>query len=292
MLPYDYTRENYSRLGYVYEGVTTYMGDKFLFSSTVIDEEQYFKELQTYMERHIHNGGRFNLSVTDSSYDTWLDGYQSGVPDRKTSIYAEGCLFSFILDVALISSPNSAGGLDDVLKRMYIELAGEGVGYTQEDYIRISCEVAGRDISELFESLVETPVDYGEALMNAFEQIGLEFSIVDDRSWVRKFGLKGTYSNGKYKVTDVAFESDAYTSNVIRGDQIVSVNGYTIDENLDNWLAYFGKEKQELGVVRDGKYRGIIADPEFTNGFQKCKIKHVENKTESQKQNFEKWLNK
>jgi len=292
MLPYDYTRENYSRLGYVYEGVTTYMGDKFLFSSTVIDEEQYFKELQTYMERHIHNGGRFNLSVADSSYDTWLDGYQSGVPDRKTSIYAEGCLFSFILDVALISSPNSTGGLDDVLRRMYVELASKDVGYSQEDYIRISSEVAGRDISELFESLVETPVDYGEALMNAFEQIGLEFSIVDDRSWVRKFGLKGTYSNGKYKVADVAFESDAYNSNVIRGDQIVSVNGYTIDESLDNWLAYFGKEKQELGVVRDGKYRGIIADPEFTNGFQKCKIKHIENVTESQKQNFEKWLNK
>jgi predicted metalloprotease with PDZ domain len=30
MQPYDYSKENYSRLGYVCEGVTTYMGDLFL----------------------------------------------------------------------------------------------------------------------------------------------------------------------------------------------------------------------------------------------------------------------
>ncbi len=33
MWPYDYTRENYSSLGFVYEGVTTYMGDAMLLRS-------------------------------------------------------------------------------------------------------------------------------------------------------------------------------------------------------------------------------------------------------------------
>ena len=33
MLPYDLTRENYSRLGYVYEGFTTYYGDYMLLPS-------------------------------------------------------------------------------------------------------------------------------------------------------------------------------------------------------------------------------------------------------------------
>mgnify|MGYP001158532873 FL=1 len=41
MLPYDYTKENYSLLGYVSEGVTTYMGDVMLYRSGVFNWEQF-----------------------------------------------------------------------------------------------------------------------------------------------------------------------------------------------------------------------------------------------------------
>ena len=35
MFPYDFSKENYSELGFIYEGVTTYMGDLFLLKSNV-----------------------------------------------------------------------------------------------------------------------------------------------------------------------------------------------------------------------------------------------------------------
>ena len=41
MYPYDFTKENYSKLGYICEGVTTYQGDLFLLKSGVFNEEQY-----------------------------------------------------------------------------------------------------------------------------------------------------------------------------------------------------------------------------------------------------------
>jgi len=35
MFPYDFTKENYSKLGYICEGVTTYLGDLFLLKSSI-----------------------------------------------------------------------------------------------------------------------------------------------------------------------------------------------------------------------------------------------------------------
>ena len=45
MYPYDFTKENYSKLGYICEGVTTYQGDLFLLKSGVFNEEQYFDNI-------------------------------------------------------------------------------------------------------------------------------------------------------------------------------------------------------------------------------------------------------
>src|SRR5690606_12921958 len=85
MMPYDFTKENYARTGYVYEGFTTYYGDKILLNSNVFSLEQYFNTLQERLTKHFHNFGRYNLSVADSSWETWLDGYVPGAPYRKTN---------------------------------------------------------------------------------------------------------------------------------------------------------------------------------------------------------------
>ena len=58
MLPYDFTKENYSHMGYVAEGVTSYMGDRVLYECGVFEENQYFKEFETYLTRHFHNDGQ------------------------------------------------------------------------------------------------------------------------------------------------------------------------------------------------------------------------------------------
>jgi predicted metalloprotease with PDZ domain len=60
MQPYDFTKENYSPLGYLCEGVTTYMGDLFLHKSGVFNLEQYLNEMNSQLQRHFDNHGRFH----------------------------------------------------------------------------------------------------------------------------------------------------------------------------------------------------------------------------------------
>jgi predicted metalloprotease with PDZ domain len=92
MLPYDFTKENYFRTCFVAEGCTTYYGDLFLKRAGVFNDETYIKELQVYMKRHFENSAHATQSLTDSSFDLWLDGYEKGIPNRKVSVYHKGAL--------------------------------------------------------------------------------------------------------------------------------------------------------------------------------------------------------
>ena len=50
------------------------MGDLYLMRSKVFSEEDFYKTQEENLLKHFHNGGRHNMSVADSSFDTWLDG--------------------------------------------------------------------------------------------------------------------------------------------------------------------------------------------------------------------------
>ncbi|HYG51507.1 MAG TPA: hypothetical protein VD905_11425, partial [Flavobacteriales bacterium] len=130
MWPYDYTKENYFPTGFVAEGVTTYMGDYLLWQSGVWSTEYYFRELNAQLQKHFDNFGRFNYSVVQSGFDTWLDGYVPGVPDRKVSIYVEGCLIAFMTDVLLMKFTGMQKNIHDVMRSLYIDFYLKKKGYT------------------------------------------------------------------------------------------------------------------------------------------------------------------
>ena len=184
------------------------------------------------------------------------------------------------------------GGLDEVMRRLYINLAKKNKGYSRTDYENISSEVAGCDLGYLFNDLIDSPVEYTKQLEWAFEKVGLALIAEEDKALTKNFGLKGTYKNGSFNVSDVALGSDAAKFNINRGDVIKSVNGYSVKDDLDKWLAYFGEEKQELGIIRESKHGAVVVQPTFKNGYMNYKINQEENASKEQKDNFEKWLNK
>lgn len=173
MFPYDFTKENYSRLGYLCEGVTTYMGDLFLLKSKVFTLEQYLVELVARFQVHFDNHGRFNYSVADSSYDTWLDGYEAGAPNRKVSIYTEGSLLAFVADILLLKNTNNKYGLDEVMKRLYFNYSLQGKGVSEEDYKRELEEVGNCSFDDYFVKYINGTNPYESILIDALEYIGI-----------------------------------------------------------------------------------------------------------------------
>ena len=66
MLPYDYSRENYSRSGFVYEGFTTYYGDLLLWRSGVFTERDYLLTLAERINKHLNNLDRKSTRLNSS----------------------------------------------------------------------------------------------------------------------------------------------------------------------------------------------------------------------------------
>ncbi len=148
LLPYDFTRENYFTTGYVAEGVTTYYGDLFLARSGFFDSERYYSELTRTLNRHFINSNAAQLSLLESSFDLWIDGYTAGTPNRKVSIYHKGALVALILDMEIRKATSNAKSLDDVMRGMWQRFGKTGIGYTHNDYIALAEEVSGVSLQD------------------------------------------------------------------------------------------------------------------------------------------------
>jgi predicted metalloprotease with PDZ domain len=221
MMPYDFSKENYSRLGYVAEGVTTYFGDQFLHRCGVYSDEQYFKELSILLDKHLENPGRFNLSLADSSFDTWLDGYTPGIPWRKVSIYNEGALCAFLTDIAILN--HSENSLDKVMLELYENFGKKKIGYTEADYRELCEKTGNRKLPDIFDRLIYGLEDYIPHLQNAFSLLGFELLIqASDVAWEALYGFR---LDENLTITAVLPHSAADKAGLWLGDRLISWDG-------------------------------------------------------------------
>ena len=262
MLPYNYTQENYARTGFVYEGFTTYYGDKILLSSDVFSTAQYFETLEERLLKHFHNYGRYNLSVADSSWETWLDGYTPGAPYRKTNIYDEGSLIAFMLDAKILAITNNQKSLRDVCVLLYDRFGKVGRGYSEHDITALVNEVAGEDLSAFFNEYVYAPADFEKPLQEALQYVGIELikkpSPLANESL---FGFKTQEAGAFTKVALVAPYSPAWKAGLFAGDDILAVNNRMVRNNLSQLLEYYEPGGITLTVNTAEEVRTLTLPP-------------------------------
>jgi predicted metalloprotease with PDZ domain len=172
LLPYDFTGENYFTTGFVAEGITTYYGDLFLARAGIFSTEMYFTELSKTLNRHFMAANQASLSLLESSYDLWLDGYTAGVPGRKVSIYHKGALAALILDLELRQLTSNARSLDDVMRYLWQHFGNMEKGYTLADYKKAVATVAGKDYNPYFEECIEGTGSLEKRLARALHYVG------------------------------------------------------------------------------------------------------------------------
>lgn len=219
--PYAYDRENYSPLGYVYEGFTTYYGDLFLYRSKVFDWEAYTKEVNVYLKRHFDNYGRFNHSLHESSIDTWVDGYGGpAAPNRRVSIYAEGMLNAWLLDLHIRKNSQNQVSLDDLMRALYAD-AQAGKNYDENRLLEILNKLTGHDFEPFFEKHYRQPISLEAELHKALDWIGCKLltRIQADpiEAWL---GVRGNDADGWRTITAIAPGSPAALAGLMVEDQL------------------------------------------------------------------------
>ena len=289
LFPYDYTKENYFRTGFVAEGVTTYMGDLTLYTSGVFSWEEFIKTQNQNLDRHLMNYGRFNLSVADSGFDSWLDGYKLGAPDRKVSIYPDAALCMLMVDLEIIINSNGKFSLHSVMKDLYHNFGLKNIGYSELDFQKICIKFGGTKVSKIFKDHIYDTKNYIPTLSSLLSQIGLE--LIEKKNpnlSAQYFGFITIEENNKIIIKKIEPNSAADNQGIGCNDEIVEIENKCIDDNLNNIL----KKCNEKVIFKiRNKFSEKIHTIKIGNYYKLLEIKKI--KKINNKQIFlqKKWLN-
>lgn len=290
--PYNFKKENYSKLGYIAEGVTTYMGDLMLFKSGVFDKQQYFLEMGTQLQKHYDNFGRFNYSVADSSFDTWLDGYVQGAPRRKVSIYTEGCLIAFMMDIHILRNTENSKSLSDVMRNLYEKYGVHQIGITEEIYQKEVEKIAGKSMQDIFDNYVNGTKDYTNELVECFHSIGIGIETHPSESEFAAFlGAKVIEANQETRIVALYPESPLENAGAMLGDKIIAINQVEVNQDADRWAKFFKKEPKEITISRKGKMVNVTVLDTDEVYYKRYALSQLpeEQRTEEQRKAFAAW---
>ena len=219
-LPYDFSKETYTRAGLVLEGVTTYFGDLYLLKSGVYELPTYLRHLEKIVQREAAHYGWKNASIEESSIDLWLDGYVAGIPDRKVNIYSRGALLSLCLDVILLQEGNS---LAQVMKGMWENFGLPFKGYEVKDFEKlVSASVSNPEkITHFFDSYVRGKEDLYPVLEDCFSTLDIEIKkTLSENTLLHQAGIQ---LNGDQVIQQIHPDGKAYQHLMVH-DQLLNLN--------------------------------------------------------------------
>ena len=221
--PFDYTKENYTRLLWVAEGITSYYQDLVLRRAGIMSDEQYFASLAATMRVIQETPGRKVMSVEDASFDAWIKYYRQdeNAVNSQVSYYDKGALLGLLLDLEIRMRSAGVRSLDTVMRALYADFFKKGRNYTSGDFQQAAELAAGSSLEPFFARYVHgrAELDYNTAL----GAVGLRLdSLGTDHAY---FGADLTQSGDRLVVTRVYSGSPAYEQGLNANDQIVSING-------------------------------------------------------------------
>ena len=233
--PFDYTRENYTKLLWVAEGFTSYYEKIFLRRADLISAADYLALVAKDIQDLQNTPGRLEMSVEEASYDAWIKYYR---PDENSvnsqvSYYDKGAILGMLLDLIIRQRSNGARSLDDVMRYLYAEFYKKGRNYTPEDFQRAAELAAGSSLEEFFTRAVRgrDELDYNAALMGVGLQLDMTgASLRTPPSETAYLGVKLKQDNDRLMITRVYAGTPAYDQGLNTDDQIVALDGVRVKE--------------------------------------------------------------
>jgi len=298
LVPYDYRREQYTRLLWWFEGVTSYCDELTVVRTGLGAPKRYLEHLGEELTSLARQPGARKMSLEDASLTAWVKYYR---PDENSSnsavsYYQKGELVALLLDLALRRAGCS---LDELLRALVEQHAARGLpedGVERAVAARLGAEAA----RELFDRYVRgtAPLELDLA------QLGLTVRRRRAQGWDDKGGappkpderpapgwLGAALPDGpKLKVASVREGGPAWRAGLYADDEIVAEDGLRVDRAaLWNRLC----ERGPGGALRLTVFRReelvevevpLAEPPEDT-----LWIEPVADATEAQRASFQAW---
>ncbi|MBL4861876.1 MAG: PDZ domain-containing protein, partial [Crocinitomicaceae bacterium] len=120
--------------------------------------------------------------------------------------------------------------------------------------------------------------------------LGLELIHTPSKSYAEaRLGFKAMKSGENHVVKAMYPGGPAEIAGIVIGDEIIAVNGYASDGQLDKWLSYFDNDGKNLTINRGGKIFTLTLPEVDRNFYMEYSIHKVDKPIRDQKNGFEAW---
>jgi predicted metalloprotease with PDZ domain len=143
--PFDYQRENFTRLLWFHEGFTSFMQYVIVLRAGVATWAWVAKRLAGSWTDNTTRAGRLEQSLEEASFDAWIRHYKPTefAPNSTVSYYDKGAMAAWIMDAQLRLGSGGEAGLDTLFARLWQRI-GDGA-VTDGDLRETYRELGGGD---------------------------------------------------------------------------------------------------------------------------------------------------
>ncbi len=235
-IPFDFDREVYTTLLWLFEGITSYYDDLALRRANLISAESYLELMGKNYSKLLRNRGRLTQPLADASHDAWIKFYRPNENSNNatTSYYLKGSFIGLYLDLLIREKNHDDVSLDTVMMTAYERYGTSGI--TEDDFFTLLAEVGRIDVADFKKRFIYGTEDL--PLASLLENVGISLAllpdelIVDDKTKMRAYvGARLRFDeHGRAIVAQVDYESPAMLAGLCPLDEVIGLNGIRFEQ--------------------------------------------------------------
>ena len=218
--PFDYVNENYTRMHWLTEGLTSFMDELLVLRSGLISLKEYLGMQTKNLNRYFSIPGKKFHSLEDSSFSAWIKLYRPDENSLNSSIsyYLKGGLVFSTLHFDLLKKGKSINDLLSALWSRYKE--NPELGVTKEEVLTMIESIGDKEIAERFDLRLATTEDID--FESYYDNHGMEF--IWEQSDAPYLGVDFSFKQNRVYIDKVTLDGPGYKAGLNAGDEIIAIN--------------------------------------------------------------------
>lgn len=238
--PFDYGRENYTRLLWFHEGFTDYLANVIILRAGITSEKDFWRWIAEDWPKYATRPGRRETPLSELSFEAWIKLYKPADNhfNRAVSYYEKGLWVGMALDLELRLATGGKKGLPELFRHLWDGGGRKERAVTEADVRASARALAGRSLDRFFDKFIHGTDEL--PLPALLRRAALNVTLVPP--WATESGeadplkrararawcgatIQGQTGSERAVIKNVLPDSPAAAAGLTFGDEIIALEG-------------------------------------------------------------------